>query len=130
MDGRNEIVSASGVPGNRHATSVPSAFPRRPDPVAHPSRPTGRQPNSGEERHAKPGARADRPADIHGTPPRDVERGGAVGPTVLDGADGPEPAGRPAPGAPPGPPPAGRPGPRPGRGLAAVRNERADSSRL
>ena len=36
MNGRNEIVSAGGVPGNRHATSVPSAFPRRSDPVAAP----------------------------------------------------------------------------------------------
>ena len=28
MDGRNEIASAGGVPGNRHATSVPTAFPQ------------------------------------------------------------------------------------------------------
>jgi hypothetical protein len=26
MDGRNEIASAGGVPGNRHATTVPTAF--------------------------------------------------------------------------------------------------------
>ena len=41
MNGRNEIVSAGGVPGNRHATSVPPPFPAGPTRSRHPSA-TGR----------------------------------------------------------------------------------------
>jgi hypothetical protein len=36
MDGRNEIVSVSGVSGNRHATSVPPAFPAGPAALRFP----------------------------------------------------------------------------------------------
>ena len=50
MDGRNEIVSVSGVSGNRHATSVPPAFSRRSDRVALPlSRRSGRPPRRRHE---------------------------------------------------------------------------------
>ena len=41
MNGRKEIVSAGGVPGNRHATSVPPPFPAGPTRSRHPSA-TGR----------------------------------------------------------------------------------------